>query len=403
MSVIIGRALPDVRDGLKPANRRVLYGMSEMGLQPGRAYKKCAARGRRRHGQVPPARRRRDLRHPRAHGPDLSNMRYPLIDGQGNFGSVDGDPAGGHALHRVPPQRMGAAMLTDIDKETVDFQPNYDDESSEPMVLPDARSRTCWSTASAGIAVGMATNIPPHNLGEVVDGHHLPDREPGPRRPTSGWRRDGASFPAPTSPPPASSAAAPASGRPIATGRGRHRHARARGDRGRAKGRQGVDRRHRDPLPGEQGAAHRAASPSWSRDKKIEGIADMRDESDRQGMRIVVDVRRASRRQVVLNNLYKYTAAAGHVRRDHAGHRRRPAAVLTLRSAASSSSTPPRRGPPAHALRARKAEARGPTSSRAYSSPSTTSTRSSPLIRGGRRRRAGARQDRPACARSSAL
>ena len=164
MSVIIARALPDVRDGLKPVQRRVLYAMDELAtlqprLQEVRAHRRRGAR------QVPPARRHRHLRRLVRLAQDFS-MRYPLIDGQGNFGSIDGDSAGGHALHQGRLSHIAAEMLADLDKDTVDFAPNYDgkeradrpaDQAPEPLV-----------NGSSGIAVGMATNIPPHNLREIV-------------------------------------------------------------------------------------------------------------------------------------------------------------------------------------------------------------------------------------------
>src|SRR5687768_9772637 len=168
MSVIIGRALPDVRDGLKPAHRRVLYGMKTMGLGPGRGYRKCAKIVGEVMGNFHP------------HG-DASiydtlvrlaqdfNMRAPLVDGQGNFGSIDDDPPAAMRYTEARLQALGDAMMTDLDKETVDFTPNYDETTEEPTVLPSPFPNLLVN-GSAGIAVGMATNIPPHNLGEVIDG-----------------------------------------------------------------------------------------------------------------------------------------------------------------------------------------------------------------------------------------
>src|SRR2546428_7163099 len=167
MSVIIGRALPDVRDGLKPANRRVLFGMQEMGLLPGRPYKKSA----RVAGDV------MGKYHPHGEGAIYDtlvrmaqtwNMRAPLVDGQGNFGSIDGDPPAAMRYTEARLARLGALMMADIEKDTVDFQPTYDDTSTEPRVLPTVFPNLLVNGA-AGIAVGMATNIPPHNLGEVVE------------------------------------------------------------------------------------------------------------------------------------------------------------------------------------------------------------------------------------------
>src|SRR5678809_309034 len=168
MSVIIGRALPDVRDGLKPANRRVLFAMRQMGLASNRPYRKCAKIVGEVIGNFHP------------HG-DASiydtlvrlaqdfNMRYTLVDGQGNFGSVDGDPPAAMRYTESRLQALGDDMMTDLDKETVDFTPNYDETTEEPTVLP-APFPNLLVNGSAGIAVGMATNVPPHNLREVVDG-----------------------------------------------------------------------------------------------------------------------------------------------------------------------------------------------------------------------------------------
>src|SRR4029450_2370534 len=167
MSVIIGRALPDVRDGLKPANRRVLYGMQQMGLQPGRPYRKSAKivgevmGNYHPHGDAA-------ISDPLVRMAQPFNMRAPLVDGQGNFGSVDGDPPAAQRYTEARLTRLGASMMEDIEKETVDFSPTYDDSSVEPTVLPTVLPNLLVNGA-AGIAVGMATNIPPHNLGEVVD------------------------------------------------------------------------------------------------------------------------------------------------------------------------------------------------------------------------------------------
>src|SRR5256714_206606 len=168
MSVIVGRALPDARDGLKPAHRRVLYGMKTMGLSAGRGYRKCAKIVGEVMGNFHP------------HG-DASiydtlvrlaqdfNMRYPLIDGQGNFGSIDGDPPAAMRYTEARLKALADDMMADLDKETVDFTPNYDETTEEPTVLP-APFPNLLVNGSAGIAVGMATNVPPHNLREVIDG-----------------------------------------------------------------------------------------------------------------------------------------------------------------------------------------------------------------------------------------
>src|SRR5438094_5825006 len=167
MSVIIGRALPDARDGLKPAHRRVLYGMKTMGLSPTRAYRKCAKIVGEVMGNFHP------------HG-DVAiydtlvrlaqdfTMRYPLVDGQGNFGSIDGDAPAAMRYTEVRMAKLAHEMLADIEKDTVDFGPNYDGQQKEPLVLP-SRFPNLLVNGSSGIAVGMATNIPPHNMGEVVD------------------------------------------------------------------------------------------------------------------------------------------------------------------------------------------------------------------------------------------
>jgi len=167
MSVIIGRALPDIRDGLKPVHRRILYAMSEMGLQHNKKYTKCAKIVGQTMGQYHP------------HGDSAIydtmvrlaqpfSMRYPLVDGQGNFGSVDGDPPAAMRYTEARMERLTEELLADIDKDTVDFQPNYDESTQEPTVLP-SRVPNLLINGSNGIAVGMATNIPPHNLTEIVD------------------------------------------------------------------------------------------------------------------------------------------------------------------------------------------------------------------------------------------
>jgi DNA gyrase subunit A len=302
MSVIIGRALPDVRDGLKPANRRVLYGMQQMGLQPGRPYRKCAKIVGEVMGNYHP------------HGDQAIydtlvrmaqpfNMRAPLVDGQGNFGSVDGDPPAAQRYTEARLTRLGASMMEDIEKETVDFQPTYDDSSVEPTVLPTVLPNLLVNGA-AGIAVGMATNIPPHNLGEVVDALTFllenqdltPDerlegtiaRIHGPDFPTAGFimGRDGIL-------------------QAYRTGRGSV-VMRARAE---------IEVRKNDresivitEIPYQVNKARLIEKiADLARDERVRGIADVRDESDRQGMRVVVDVKKGEPAQVVLNNLYKHT------------------------------------------------------------------------------------------------
>src|SRR3954454_15242486 len=167
MSVIIGRALPDVRDGLKPVHRRILHGMNEMSLTSTRGYRKCAkivgeVLGKYHpHGNVPIYDALVRMAQP-------FNMRYPLVDGQGNFGSVDGDPPAAERYTEARLSRIAAELLEDIDKETVDFRPNYDETEHEPEVLP-TRVPNLLVNGSAGIAVGMATNVPPHNLTEIIE------------------------------------------------------------------------------------------------------------------------------------------------------------------------------------------------------------------------------------------
>nr|MDQ3356306.1 DNA gyrase subunit A [Actinomycetota bacterium] len=167
MSVIVGRALPDVRDGLKPVHRRVLYGMQDLGLQPNRPYAKCA----RVVGEV------MGRYHPHGDSAIYDTlvrmaqgfaMRYPLVDGQGNFGSIDNDPAAAMRYTEARLDRLATEMLRDLDQDTVDFGPNYDESRQEPLILP-ARYPNLLVNGSAGIAVGMATNIPPHNLSEAID------------------------------------------------------------------------------------------------------------------------------------------------------------------------------------------------------------------------------------------
>ena len=248
MSVIVSRALPDVRDGLKPVHRRVLYAMNELGLVPGRPYKKSATVVGDVLGKYHP------------HG-DQSvydalvrmvqdfSLRYPLVDGQGNFGSVDGDPAAAYRYTESRLTRIAMEMLADIDKNTVDYAPNFDDRLMEPKVLPSAVPNLLIN-GSSGIAVGMATNIPPHNLGEVVEAtialidnpdhrsHGAAEDHQGPRFP-DWWihlrsrRHQGLSGNRP---------------RP-------NRDARARGDRREGKLQQVADRDQRAPLSGQQGEA----------------------------------------------------------------------------------------------------------------------------------------------------
>jgi DNA gyrase subunit A len=302
MSVIIGRALPDVRDGLKPANRRVLYGMQQMGLQPGRPYRKSAKIVGEVMGNYHP------------HGDAAIydtlvrmaqpfNMRAPLVDGQGNFGSIDGDPAAAQRYTEARLTRLGASMMEDIERDTVDFQPTYDDSSVEPSVLPTVLPNLLVNGA-AGIAVGMATNVPPHNLAEVVGGlvfllespdltpderlEGLLERIPGPDFPTAAFilGREGIRQ-------------AYRTGRGTIVMRARAEIEVRKGDR---------EAIVIAEIPYQVNKARLIEKiAELARDDRIKGIADVRDESGRQGMRIVVDVKKGEPAQVILNNLYKHT------------------------------------------------------------------------------------------------
>ena len=299
MSVIVSRALPDVRDGLKPVHRRILYAMNELGLVPGRPYKKSATVVGDVLGKYHP------------HG-DQSvydalvrmvqdfSLRYQLIDGQGNFGSVDGDPAAAYRYTEAKLTRIAMAMLRDIDKNTVGFVPNFDDQRQEPVVLPSLVPNLLVN-GSTGIAVGMATNIPPHNLREVAKAvAHLvdnPDASPkdlakhisGPDFPTGGiiYGRAGIK-------------------EMYETGRGRLViRARAVIEERESSGRQQIVVSEIPYMVNKARLVELIAE--LAREKKIEGISDLRDESDRDGMRIVIELKRDAVPMVVLNNLYKHT------------------------------------------------------------------------------------------------
>jgi DNA gyrase subunit A len=302
MSVIIGRALPDVRDGLKPANRRVLFGMQQMGLQPGRPYRKSAKVAGEVMGNY----------HPHGEGAIYDtlvrmaqewNMRAPLVDGQGNFGSVDGDPPAAMRYTEVRLSRAGASMMVDIEKDTVDFQPTYDNSATEPTVLPTVLPNLLVNGAE-GIAVGMATKIPPHNLGEVVDGltflienpdltpderlEGLMERIAGPDFPTAGFICGRAGI-----------RQAYRTGRGSVVMRARAEIETRKGDR---------ESIVITEIPYQVNKASLIKKiAELHNEKRIEGIADVRDESDRRGMRVVVDVKKGEPSQVILNNLYKLT------------------------------------------------------------------------------------------------
>ncbi len=301
MSVIIGRALPDVRDGLKPVHRRVLWAMHELGNTYNKPYKKSA----RIVGDVI------GKYHP--HGDTAVydtivrlaqefSMRYPLVDGQGNFGSVDGDAAAAMRYTEIRMARVANVMLADLEKETVDFQPNYDESLHEPKVMP-TRIPNLLINGSDGIAVGMATKIPPHNLTEISDATIALLRNPsiaiealmeivtGPDFPTGGFIYGGEELK-----------------KSYLTGRGIIQ----------MRARAGIDRIGRGT--GERDAVVITEIPfqvnkarlleriaELINEKKLEGVSDLRDESDRSGMRIVVELKRDAVPQVVLNKLYKMT------------------------------------------------------------------------------------------------
>jgi DNA gyrase subunit A len=299
MTVIVSRALPDVRDGLKPVHRRILYAMNDMGLRPNGPHRKSA----RIVGEV------LGKYHP--HG-DSSvydamvrmaqdfSMRYPLVDGQGNFGSVDADPPAAMRYTEARLARIAEEMLVDIDKETVDFMPNFDDSLQEPTVLP-ARLPNLLINGSSGIAVGMATNIPPHNLGEVCDAivclidnpkadiEELSKHIKGPDFPTAGIIQGVEGI-----------------RNAYATGHGKLVvRAKAHISSASAGGRPQIII---SELPYQTNKAALVENiAELVRNKKIEGISDLRDESDRQGMRIVVELKKEAQPTKVLNNLYKYT------------------------------------------------------------------------------------------------
>jgi len=299
MSVIIGRALPDVRDGLKPVHRRILYGMEEAGNQWNRPYKKSA----RIVGDV------MGKYHP--HGDAALydalvrmaqgfSMRYTLVDGQGNFGSIDGDPPAAMRYTEVRLDRIASEMLQDLDKDTVDFVPNYDGGEMEPLVLP-AKIPNLLLNGSSGIAVGMSTNIPPHNLSELVDAitaqiknpditlDELMKHIPGPDFPTGGFITGKAPI-----------------REAYETGRGIIRiRAKARIERQKKGDREVIIVDEMPYQVNKSRLIERIAD--LVKDDKIKGISDIRDESDREGIRVVIEIKRGEYADVVLNQLYKHT------------------------------------------------------------------------------------------------
>jgi DNA gyrase subunit A len=298
MSVIVGRALPDIRDGLKPVHRRILFGMHELGLQPNRPTRKCAKITGDVMGKY----------HPHGNTPIYDalvrmaqpfSMRYPLVEGQGNFGSMDGDPPAAERYTEARLARISTALLEDIDKETVDFRPNYDETEMEPEVLP-TRVPNLLINGSAGIAVGMATNIPPHNLTEIINASielirnpktplsKLLELVPGPDFPTGGF----------------------------ILGRQGILDAYTKG-RGQLKirARAAIERVGKDleqivvtEIPYQVNKAHLIKHvAALINEKKLEGMGEPRDESDREGVRVVFPLKRGEQAEVVLNNLYKQT------------------------------------------------------------------------------------------------
>ncbi len=298
MSVIIGRALPDVRDGLKPVHRRILYAMYKEGNTSDKRYIKCAGVV----GEV--------IKKYHPHGDAAVydtlvrmaqdfNMRYPLIDGQGNFGSVDGDPPAAYRYTECRLSRLAEELLADIEKETVDFVPNFDESTEEPLVLP-TRIPNLLVNGSDGIAVGMATKVPPHNLNEIINAtilliqkpaatiKEVLEMVPGPDFPTGGYIYGRSGIQA-----------------AYETGRGQFTmRAKAAIERP-TKEKQQIVITEIPYQVNKSKIIERIAE--LVQDKKIEGISDIRDESDRDGMRIVVEIKRGEQPEVILNNLYKFT------------------------------------------------------------------------------------------------
>jgi DNA gyrase subunit A len=298
MSVIVARAIPDVRDGLKPVQRRILIAMNDLGLSAGRGFRKCAKICGDTSGNYHP------------HGEAIIyptmvrlaqgfNMRYPLVDGQGNFGSVDGDPPAAMRYTEARLTRVADELLADLEKETVDFIPNFDQTREEPSVLP-AKVPNLLVNGASGIAVGMATNIPPHNLREIVDAAVLVIEKPestlkdimklvpGPDFPTGGYiaGREGIL-------------------QAYKTGRGSFIMRAKAAIEQTGKERENIVITEIPFQVNKARLIERIAELVQT--KKVEGIADVRDESDRDGMRIVVEIKRGEESQLILNNLYKYT------------------------------------------------------------------------------------------------
>src|SRR5580704_9477314 len=298
MSVIIGRALPDVRDGLKPVHRRILFGMYELGLTSSKPYRKCAkivgeVLGKYHpHGDTPVydalVRLAQDF-----------NMRYPLVDGQGTFGSVDGDPPEAMRYTEARLSKIAEEMLSDIEMETVDFTPNFDESEKEPVVLP-TRIPNLLVNGSSCIAVGMATNIPPHNLREtieaaitLIENPETPLKQimkimPGPDFPTAGYiyGKDGIE-------------------QAYKTGRGSFQVRAKAAIEQRGKDRQDIVITELPYQVNKKNLIQHIAE--LINNKKIEGVADIRDESDRDGMRMVIEIKRDEEPQIILAHLFKQT------------------------------------------------------------------------------------------------
>jgi DNA gyrase subunit A len=298
MSVIIGRALPDVRDGLKPVHRRILFGMYELGLTSTKSYRKCAKIVGEVLGKF----------HPHGDSPVYDalvrmaqpfNLRYPLVDGQGNFGSVDGDMPAAMRYTEARLAKIAEELLADIEKETVDFLPNFDETEQEPTVLP-TRVPNLLVNGASGIAVGMATNIPPHNLREIVEATVLVVEKPeatlkevmklvpGPDLPTGGYiaGREGIE-------------------QAYKTGRGSFTMRAKAAIEDAGKDRENIVVTEIPYQVNKSKLIERIADLVQT--KKIEGISDVRDESDRDGMRIVIELKRGEESQLILNNLFKHT------------------------------------------------------------------------------------------------
>src|SRR6266566_4990532 len=300
MSVIVGRALPDIRDGLKPVHRRVLYTMQGLGLNWNRAYKKAArvigdCMGKYHpHGDAP-------IYEALVRMVQEFSLRYPLVDSQGNYGSVDGDPPAAMRYTEARLAKIAHEMLADIDRNTVDFVPNFDESEQEPMVLP-TRIPNLLINGSSGIAVGMATNIPPHNLSEVIDGlvelienpditiRQLMQHIPGPDFPTAGFIHGKEPI-----------VQAYHEGKGIVQMRGKAFTETVK--------RTGKEQVIISEIPYQ---VIKVRLIEQIRDlvleKKLEGVADLRDESDREGMRIVVELKRDAVAEIIINQLYKHTA-----------------------------------------------------------------------------------------------